>query len=175
MAFFLATINAACRWGKWTAKKNILYIAKVVTFEATSKFWGMKYRWKRCNKRTCWTRIKALPVGVDVVSRYSLFVGFCALSSSCCCIIVSSSPYFMIICFLSSRFYTSSFSSCYSANASWAYMGDLIYHLFGTYFLRSIFDRQFRKVVLLVLQQYSEYCLVIRGWSKPFVDRWTYD
>ena len=39
---FLGTLNTACRWSKKYAKKNVLSIAKVVTFEATSKFWGME-------------------------------------------------------------------------------------------------------------------------------------
>ena len=47
-------------------------------------------------------------------------------------------------------------------------------HLSGTEFLLSIFDRQFRKVVLLVLQQCSEDCIVISGRSKHFIDKWTY-
>ena len=39
---FLATLNTACRWSKVSAKKDILSIAKVVTFEATTKLWGME-------------------------------------------------------------------------------------------------------------------------------------
>ena len=34
-----------------------------------------------------------------------------------------------------------------------------------------IFDRQFRKVVLLVLQQYGKDCVIIGGRLKTFVDR----
>ena len=45
---------------------------------------------------------------------------------------------------------------------------------FRTDFLQPIFDRQFRKFVLLVLQQCREDCVVIGGRSKPFFDRWTY-
>ena len=48
--------------------------------------------------------------------------------------------------------------------------GELIYHFFGTDLLQSIFDRQFQKVVLLVLKKCGEDCVVIGGSSKPFVD-----
>ena len=41
-------------------------------------------------------------------------------------------------------------------------------------FVVTIFDRQFRKVFLLALQQCSKDCVVIGGRSKPFVDRWPY-
>ena len=61
-----------------------------------------------------------------------------------------------------------------SAKASRASMGELIYHLFGTDLLWSIFDRQFRKVVLLMLQQYSKDCVVAGGSFKPFIYRWAY-
>ena len=37
---FLATLNTACKQSKRSAKNKILYIAKVVTFEATPKFRG---------------------------------------------------------------------------------------------------------------------------------------
>ena len=171
---FLATINTDCRWSKWSAKKNVLSIAKVVNFEATTNFWGMEDWRKRCKERTRWTRSKDLPVGVDVLARYYFSINFWASSSSCCCIIVASSPSLMIICSLSSRFCTSSYPSRCRAKAIWASLGELIYHLFGTDLLRSISDRQFRKFVLLVLQQCSEDCVVIGGSSKPFVDRWPY-
>ena len=39
---FLVTINTTCRWSKQSTKKNILSIAKFVTFEAMPKFWGME-------------------------------------------------------------------------------------------------------------------------------------
>ena len=42
-AIFPATLITACRWSKQFAKKNILFISKVFTFEATPKFWGMEY------------------------------------------------------------------------------------------------------------------------------------
>ena len=121
-----------------------------------------------------WTRSKAFSVSVDVIARYSFSVNFCASSSSCCCTIVTSSPSLMIVCSFSSRFCRSYSSSRISAKESWAYLGELIYHLFGTYLLRSIFDRQFRKVFLLMLQQCSKDFVVISGRSKPFVDRWPY-
>ena len=97
-----------------------------------------------------------------------------ALSSSCCCIIVASSTSLIIICYLSSRLCTSSSSSCCSSKASWASLGELIYHLFGTDFLQSIFDGQFRKKILLVLQQCRKDLVVIGGRSKPFVYRCPY-
>ena len=40
---FLETLNTACVWRKQSTKKNILCIANVVTFEATTDFWGMEY------------------------------------------------------------------------------------------------------------------------------------
>ena len=52
-----------------------------------------------------------------------------------------------------------------AAYHSW---GEFIYHLFGTYLLRSVFDRQFRKFVLLVLQQRNNDCGVISGRWTPF-------
>ena len=82
--------NTACRWSKQSAKKNILSIAKVVTFEATPKFWGIEELRKRCKERTCWTRTKAFPVGVDVMVHCSFSIDFCASSSSCYCIIVET-------------------------------------------------------------------------------------
>ena len=42
VAFVLATLNTACRWSKQSVKKKILSIARVVTFEATPKLWGME-------------------------------------------------------------------------------------------------------------------------------------
>ena len=125
---------------------------------------------KRGKERTCWTRNKAFPVSIDVVARYSFSIDFCVSSSSCCCVIVSSLPSLMIICSFFSRFCTSSSSSCCSARANWASLGELIQHLFGTDLLRSIFDCQFLKAVLLVLQQCSKDCVVIGGRSKHFVD-----
>ena len=121
------------------------------------------------------------------MSWCSLFINFCAYSSFCCYIIVASLPSFTIFCSFFSRFCTSSSSSPCSAKARWAsleisalysggidtaitvynYLGDLIYHLFGTDLLRSIFDRQFQKVVLLVLQQCGKDCVVIGGRSAP--------
>ena len=171
---FLETIDTACRWSERPAKKYILSITKVVNFEATSKFWGIEDLRKRCKERTLWKRSKPFPVGVDVVARYYFSIYFCASSSSCCCIIVARYQSLMIICSFSSIFCTLYSSSRWSAKARWEYMGELIYHFFGTYFLRSIFDRQFRKVVLLVLQQCSKDCVVIGGRSKPFVDIWPY-
>ena len=44
----------------------------------------------------------------------------------------------------------------------------------GKDLLWSIFECHFWKVFLLVLQQYSEDCVVIGGRSKPFVDRCPY-
>ena len=43
VAFYLVTLNTACGWSKLSPKKNILSIAKVVTFELMTKFWGMEY------------------------------------------------------------------------------------------------------------------------------------
>ena len=43
-------------------------------------------------------------------------------------------------------------------------------HLF--FLLKIIFDRKFRKVVLLVLQQCGEDCVIVGGRSKSFVDKW---
>ena len=149
-------------------------IAKVVTFEATPKFWGMEYWRKRRKERTHWSRSKSFPVGVDVVARYYLSINLCASSSSFCCIILERSPSLMIICYFASRFCTSSTSSSCSTKVCWASMGELIYHFFGTDLLRSIFDRNFRKSVLLVLQQCSKDCVVIGGRSKPFVYIWPY-
>ena len=41
VAFFMATLNTAYTRSKQSAKKYILSIAKVVTFEVTPKLWGM--------------------------------------------------------------------------------------------------------------------------------------
>ena len=38
--FLPATLNTACIWSKQSAKKNILYVARVVTFEATPNVLG---------------------------------------------------------------------------------------------------------------------------------------
>ena len=80
----------------------------------------------------------------------------------------------MIICSFASRFCTSSYPSRCSAKTSWAYLGEIIYHLIGTDLLLSIFERQFWKGVLLVLKQCSKDCIVISGRLKTFVDRWPY-
>ena len=154
---FLATINTACRWSKLYAKKNLLFISKVVTFEAIPKFWGTVERIKWCKKSTRWTRSRSLPIGFDVMDRCYFSIS----SSSCCCIIVENLTLLMIICSFLSISCTYSYLSCCSAKASWAYLditalssgvidiaiaayhswGELIYHLFGTYFLQYIFDR----------------------------------
>ena len=128
MAFFLATLNTACRRSKRFVKKNILSIAKVVTFEAKPKFWGMEYWRKRCKERTRWTISKASPVGVDVVARYYLSINFCASSSSWSYIIVASLPSLVIICYFFSRFGTLSSSCRCRAKAIWPSLGELIYH-----------------------------------------------
>ena len=140
----------------------------------TAKLWDMEDWRKSCKERTRWTISKALPVGIDVLARYYFSVNLCASYSSCCCIILASSTSLIIICSFSYILCASSFSSHCSAKASRASLGELIYHLFGTDFLWSIFDRQFRKVALLVLQQCSEDCVVIGGKSKLFDDIWPY-
>ena len=132
--------------------------------------WELEDWKKRCKERTRWTISKAFPVVINVMARYSFSIDFCASSSSWCCIIVASSTSLVIICSFSSILCTSSSSSRCSAKAIWASMGQLIYHLLGTDFLRSIFERQFRKVVLPMLQQCSKDCVVIGGRSKHFVD-----
>ena len=185
---FLETLNTPCIWSKLSAKKKILSIDRVVAFDATPKFWDMEDWGKSCKKRTRWTRIKVFPVGVDVMARCSLSNNFCASSSSWCCIIVENFPYLIIICSFLSLFCTSSSSSCCSAKASWSSLEitvlssvgidmeivvfnswrDLIYHLLGTDLLWSIFNRQFQTFVLLVLQQYGEDWVVIRGRSTYF-------
>ena len=156
---FPTTLNTACRRSKQSAKKNILSVARVVTFEATPKFWGMEDWIKWCKERTRWMRIKAFPVGVDYMAWCTLSIDLCALSSSSCCTIVANLPSLMIICSFFSRFCTSSFSSHCSSKPSWESLeisvlssggidmaiaaynswGELIYHLFGTDLLRSIF------------------------------------
>ena len=103
---------------------------------------------------------KYFPVGVHDMARCSFSIDFYAYSSSCCCIIVAKLPSLIIICSFLSRFCNSSSSSRCSAKVSWVsteiaalssgrlemeidpYYSwrDLIYHLFGTNFLRSIFD-----------------------------------
>ena len=102
---FLVTLNTTCRWSKLSAKKNILSISKVVTFEATPKFWGMEDWRKWCKESTCKTRSKSFPVGVYFISCCSLSIYLLASSSSCCFIIVESSPFIMIICSFSSRIF----------------------------------------------------------------------
>ena len=136
VAFFLETLS----------------IAKVFTFEATPKFWGMEDWRKWCKERTLWMRSKSLPGSFDVMARCYFSINICASSSSCCCII--------IICSFFSRFCTLSYSCHCSAKLVWAYMGiaalssigidmeisayhswrDLIYHLFGTDFMQYILD-----------------------------------
>ena len=46
--------------------------------------------------------------------------------------------------------------------------GKLIYHSFRMDLLRSIFDRNFNKIVLLVLQQCGADCIAIGGRSTTF-------
>ena len=155
---FLATLNTACRCSKQSVKKNILSVAKVVTFEATPKFWGMEYWRKWCKKRTRWMRSKASPVNVDDMARCYFYINFYASSSSCCCIIVENSTSLMIMFSFFSRFCISYSSSHCSTKAIWASLdisvlssgglememaayiswGELIYHFFGTDLLRSI-------------------------------------
>ena len=157
---FPETLNTACRWSKQPAKKNILSITKAVTFEATPKFWGMEDLRRWCTEMTRWTRSKASPVGVDVISHCSFSIDFYVSSSSCCCIIAANSSSLMIICSFFSRFCTSYSSSLCSVKAIWEYLeisalysggiemaisayhywGYLIYHFFGTDLLRSIFN-----------------------------------
>ena len=72
-----ANLNTSCRWSERSAKKNILSIARVFTFEAIPKFWGMEYWRKWCKERTCWTISKAYPVGVDAMARCSFSINFC--------------------------------------------------------------------------------------------------
>ena len=71
---FFAALNTACRKNKQSAKKNILSIAKVVTFEATPKFWGMEDWIKWCKERTHQTISKDFPVGVDFMDRCSFSI-----------------------------------------------------------------------------------------------------
>ena len=122
------------------------------------------------------------------MAHCSFSINLCTSSSSFCCIIVANSSSLVIICSFLSRFCALSSSSCCSAKTRWAYMGisvlsssgieivitachywwELIYHLFGTDLLRSIFGRQFQKVVLLILQQCGKYFFVIGGRSTHF-------
>ena len=100
-------------YSEYLVEKNsaILSIAKVVTFQATPKFWGMENWIKRRKERTRWTTSKDFPVGVDVMACYSISIGFCALSSCWSGIIVTTSPYHMIICYFAYRLFTSSYVS----------------------------------------------------------------
>ena len=154
----MATLNTACIWSKKSAKKNIVPVARAVTFE-DFKFWGMEEWRKLCKESTHWMRSKDFPVGVDDMARCYFSVDFCASSSSCCCIIVASSPSLMIIFSLSSRFCTLSHSIHCLSKANWEsrdismlssggiYMAiaannswvELIYTLFGIDLSRSIF------------------------------------
>ena len=162
---FLATINTACIWSKLSAKKNILSIAKVVNFLGDTQVLEYGILKKSSKERTRWMRSKAFPVVVYVVARYSFSIDFCASSSSCYCIIVESSSSIMIICSFASRFFTSFSSSRCSTKASWASLGELICHFSERICCDLIFDRQFRKVFLLVLQQCSKGCVIIGGRS----------
>ena len=94
----------------------------------------------------------------------------------------------MIIFSFFSRLCISSSSIRYSAKAIWESLdismlssggiditiatchswGELIYHLFITDFLLSIFDCQFWKVILLVLKQCGQGFVIIGGSSTPF-------
>ena len=125
---FLETINTACRWSKRSAKRNILSIARVITSEATPKFWGMEDWRKWCKERKCWTRIEDFTVGVDVVDRCYFSINFCASHPSCCCIIVAIYPSLLIIFDFSSILCTLSSSSHWIAKARWASLGEVIYH-----------------------------------------------
>ena len=117
---FTVTLNTACRRSKQSTKKNILSIAKVVTFEATPEFWGIEYWRKWCKERTFWTKGKALPVGVDVMACCSFSTNFCASSYSCYCSMVENFPPLMIIYSFFSRFCTLYYSSRCRSNARWA-------------------------------------------------------
>ena len=176
---FLETLNTACIWSKWSAKKTYYTLTMLLLLmrRPSSGVWNTEENGTRkvqCKERTCWTRSKAFPVGVDVVSCCSFSINFYASSSSLCFIIVAVLPSLMIICYFSSRFCTSFSSSRCSAKAIWESLGDMIYHFFGTYLLRYIFDRQFWKVAILVLHQCSKDFIVIGGSLKPFIDRWPF-
>ena len=133
----------------------------------------MEDRIKRCKERTRWTRMKAFPVGVDVVARYYLSIDFCTSSYSCYWIIVEISTYLMIICFLSSRFFTSSSSSCFSSKVIWASLGELIYH-FWNGFVAIYFRPSVSKNFPPHAEKCSKDCVIIGGRSKTSVDRWPY-
>ena len=193
---FPATINTAYRWGKWSAKQNILSIAKVVTFEVMPKLWGMEDWEKLCKERISWTRSKDFPVGIYIMSSCYFSIYFCSYSSSCYCIIVASSPYLMIICSLSPIFYTSSSSSCCSAKASWAYLEIAVLssggiemvitpispeEIWSIIFYERVFCDLFSNVSFEKLS--SSCCnnteriasLFVAGQNlKPFVDGWPY-
>ena len=163
---FPATLNNTCRWSKRSAKKKILSVAKVVTFEAMFKWWDMEDWRKWCKERTRWMRSNDFPVGVDVMACCSFSIDFCASSSSWCCIIVANSPSLMIICSFFFRLCTSSYSSHCSVKVSWESLeisvlssggldmaiaaynswGELIYILIGTYLLRSILTVSFEQL-----------------------------
>ena len=119
----------------------------------------MKYWRKWCKERTRWMRIKSLPVSIDNMTRCYFSINFYALSSSCCCIILAKLLSLMIMFFFFSRFCILYSISYCIAKASRAYLeiaalfsgglemeigaynswGELIYRLFGTDLLRSIF------------------------------------
>ena len=176
------TLNNACRQSKQSEKKNIIFISKVVTFQATPKFLGMKSWRKCCMESTRWTISKAFFVIIDVMDRCYFSVDFCALSSSFCCIILESSPSLMIISSFYYIFCTLYSSSLCSAKASWTSL-DISALYFGgieTTILPIISEQSYftvcseiiccdlfwlsvSKIVLLMLQQYGNDCVVIYG------------
>ena len=101
---------------------------------------------------------------------------------------MAKSPSFIIICSFFYRLCTLSSSSCCSAKASWEYLkmstlssgglemsiadyhswGELIYHLFLTYVLRSIFNLFLTVSFEKLSSSCYNNCVVFSGRSSPF-------
>ena len=167
---FLATLNTTWRRSKGYAKKNTIH-CQGCYFWGNAQVMGYGILKKKVQGKDTMNEKQRIPCRywchgtLFFLHKFLRFVLLLMLENSGKLTIIHDN--------LFPLFQTLHLFRC-SANASWESMGDLIYHFFGTDLLRSIFDQNFRKVVLLMLQKCSYYCVVLGDMLKPFIDIWPY-
>ena len=183
---FSETLNTACRWSKISVKNNTLSIAKVGTFEATPKFWGMEY-WKQiaskghANDKQNLICLHWWHGPLFFLHKFLRFVLLLMLHHS----VKLAIPHvhmFLILQIMHLFLFKSlqhqdelSISIDIRVVFWWARYGNcrlsflkrsdlpFVWNGFVAIYFWPIFDRQFRKYILLVLQQCGEDCVVIGG------------
>ena len=184
-----SALNNACIWSKRPAKKNILYIAKVVNFEGTPKFWSTEENGAR---KDTLNKNQNIPCqhwwhGSLLFLRQFLHLVLLLLLYHSGKITLSHYRLFLLLQILHLVLFKSlqrqgelSISGDSCVVFWWARYGNcrllflkrddlpFVLNVFFAIYFWPIFIRQFWKVFLLVLQQCGDDCAVIGGRWTPF-------